>query len=434
MNTGKSGNGKRFLTGWRKLLLYVRIAGHVAARYALHPGLFRWSPAAYSLFLKRALVLLLVFRHSKAVRVSPGFKIHLYLPAYPTPAFFNALEAKLLRTPPGPLTVVFSMTKACGYRCQHCYQRLDAGADLDEATMRKAARAMQDAGVSMFDIEGGEPLLRRERLLNLLRSIDRRSEVWINTVGAALTPEAARELEEAGLFGVMISVHSPDAAAHDAFTGIPGSFAAALRALAVCRRAGLATAVNSVLSEEHLRAGDLARLMELAREADCDFVQLIHPKPAGKWLGRAGMQADPVLIARIRREHVRYNGAGAAGYPALAAQVFEESEDVFGCTSGATDRFYLNANGEVQPCEFLNLSFGNVRTEDFAVILARMRAAFRTPCLDWLCCTQGPEIHRLIAAHGVKSTPLPWEITRELVARWDRGRPTPLYRRIGVYP
>ena len=130
---------------------------------------------------------------------------------------------------------------------------------------------------------------------------------------------------------------------------------------------------------------------------------------------------------------MRYNGRGCADYPSLAAQVFEESDRVLGCTAGAVDRFYIGAAGDVQPCEFLNLSFGNVNDEPFAAILARLRGAFPTPGCDWLCCTQAAAIHRLFVAHKLERTPLPWAVTQELVATWDRGKPTPIYEKLGIY-
>jgi MoaA/NifB/PqqE/SkfB family radical SAM enzyme len=426
--------GSRFLTGGRKLWVYLLIAGHVALRYGLQPGRFHWRPWEYARFICRAARLLAVFRHGKVVRVFRGYKLQLYLPAYPSPAFFHALDSKLLRCPPGPVTVVYSMTKACTYRCLHCYQHRDGGPDLEEDLLLQTARDMRDSGVAMFDIEGGEPLVRFPRLLALLQALDERSEVWINTTGAGLTPEMLQQLKEAGLFGMMVSIHSPDAALHDALTRVPGSFDVACEALRLCHGAGLVAAANSVLAEDEVRTGGLARLMDLARDLGCDFVQLIHPKPAGSWLGRMeGMQRDEALVADLRCEHLRYNSAACLDYPALAAQVFEEAPGVLGCTSGAVDRFYVNATGEVQPCEFLNLSFGNVREEPFATILARMRAAFPTPCSDWLCCTQAGAIHRLYEEHGLTHTPLPPELTRELVATWDRGQPTALYAKLGIY-
>lgn len=423
----------RFHTGLVKAFVYLRILVHVPIHYARRPSCFR-SPAAYFRFLWRALRLLLVFRHNKVVRVFNGYKLHLYLPAYPSPAFFYTIDSKLLRRPPGASTIVFAMTKACSYHCQHCYQRQDSARELDEERMLATARAVRDAGVAMFDIEGGEPFLRYPRLLKLVRALDERSEIWVNTTGAHLQPGQLEELQGSGLFGLMVSIHSPDPARHDQFTGVPGSFDAACRIVRQARGLGLVVALNSVLSEDEARAGGLDRLMELARQLDADFVQLIHPKRAGLWLGHTeGMQSGQDIIHQLQREHLRYNSARMRPYPALAAQVFEEAESVLGCTSGAVDRYYVGANGDVQPCEFLNLSFGNVHDEPFEVIYDRMRSYFRTPCCDWLCCTQAAAIQELAAKHGIKELPIPWTVTRELVDGWDRGRPTPIYRKLGIY-
>ena len=424
---------RHFITGLEKLWIYLRIIAHIPCYYAVRPQFFS-SPVAYCSFLWRAMRLLRVFRHNKVVRVFNGYKLHLYLPSYPSRAFFYAIESKLLRTPPGATTIVFSITKACSYRCPHCYQKNDAAVDLDEDLMVKTALAVRDTGVALFDIEGGEPFLRFPRLLNLTRAFDARCEVWVNTTGAHLKPGMMERLKQAGLFGVMVSVHSPDRETHDAFTGVPGSFDVACDIIRACRRINLAAAFNTVLSEEEIRRGGLDRLMDLARELDCDYVQLIHPKPAGIWLGKKdGMQTEQTLINAIQQAHVRYNSLRMHSYPSLAAQVFEESERMLGCTSGAVDRYYVGASGEVQPCEFLNLSFGNVNEESFATIYERMRSYFKTPCCDWLCCTQADEIHRLFKKYNLQQTPLPWKVTRDLVENWSRGKPTPIYERLGIY-
>jgi MoaA/NifB/PqqE/SkfB family radical SAM enzyme len=300
--------------------------------------------------------------------------------------------------------------------------------------MIRTARMMQEKGVAMFDIEGGEPFLRIERLLRLVETLDKRAEVWVNTTGAGLSTEILNHLKAAGLFGVMVSIHSTDPAVHDEFTGVAGSFNLAVKALRLFREHNLVTAVNSVLSEKELLEGGLPPLMDLARDQDCDYVQLIHPKPAGMWLDRhQDMQTDEGIIRHLHQEHLRYNSRRMKDYPSLAAQVFEESKHVLGCTAGAVDRFYIGAHGEVQPCEFLNISFGNVNDEPFEEILARMRSYFEIPGCDWLCCTQADAIHQLIKKYAIDSTPIRWEHTRELVENWKRGEPTPIYKKLGIY-
>jgi len=423
-----------YLTGFKKTLIYGVIAIHVIGYYLCRPSKFHWSLVRYCRFLKQAFHLLLIFRHNKVVRVFNGYKLHLYLPAYPSKAFFYAIESKLCKEPPSPITIVFSITKACRYKCQHCYQRNDQNQELTESAMIATAQKMQDLGVAMFDIEGGEPLLRYERLLHLVEFLDDRSEIWINTTGDNLTGEKLLELADKKLFGMMISIHSPDPQKHDAFTGIAGSFQTACSALRLCRKNNLVTAINSVLSEEEIKSGKLDNLMALAKELDCDYVQLIHPKPAGKWLGHtAGMQTNPDLLAKIRLAHIYYNSSKTKDFPSLSAQAFEESPEVLGCTAGGIDRFYLNASGELQPCEFLNISFGNVQSESFETIYARMRSAFPYPCCDWLCCARAQEIYAAFQNNQITIAPLPWEITQKLVQNWQGGTQTPLYKKLNIY-
>jgi len=305
---------------------------------------------------------------------------------------------------------------------------------LNEETMLTTAREIVEAGVAMFDIEGSEPFIRFERLLNLVKTLDNRAEIWLNTTGAGAKPGMLKRLKGNGLFGLMVSIHSPDPAIHDKLTGVPGSFQAASDILTTARDLGLVTAFNTVLSENELKEGGIDRIMKLGRELDCDFVQLIHPKPAGVWLGRTEeMQTDRESIEIARTEHLRYNGGSQKGYPALAAQVFEEAPHILGCTAGAVDRFYVGASGEVQPCEFLNISFGNLNEEPFEQIFARMRSHFKQPCTDWLCCTQAEALGEIFKNRDSTDTPLPWEETRKLVENWERGEPTPIYKKLGIY-
>lgn len=417
-----------FITGARKLAVYCRVAIHVALHF-----LFRVPPHRYPVFLYRVLLLLLSVRHNKIVRWGKVYKLQLYMPAYPTKAFFHAL-AKFHRAEPGSITVVMSMTRACTYKCPHCYQGKDGGRDLEMDKLVSAARSMQEMGTSMFDIEGGEPLIRFDRLEQLLAALDDRAEKWINTTGYGLTDEKLDRLEELGLFGVMVSIHSPDPGVHDRFTGVDGSFETAVEAIRKFRDRGILAAINCCLSAEAYLRGELGRVIDIASETGCAYIQVIHTKASGNLLASdpfAGFTEE--LFAEMRQLHLDNNSIGGSGSTALSIQVFEEDESCFGCTAGGVDRFYLGSGGEVQPCEFLNISFGNVNEEPFEKIFARMRSYFSKPCADWLCCTQAGEINRLISESGTGATPLRWEHAKRLVEKWNRGKETRLYRRMGIY-
>ena len=102
---------------------------------------------------------------------------------------------------------------------------------------------------------------------------------------------------------------------------------------------------------------------------------------------------------------------------------------MLGCCCGGIDRFYVGANGDVQPCEFVNISFGNLAEVPFETAYARMRKAFAVPCEEWTCARHADEI----AANAGEMLPLPWSETEKLVANWKGGTPTKVYDKMGIY-
>ncbi len=418
-----------YITGIRKFFLYNRISVHIFFKYITKVRITNFPR-----FIHRSLLLLYNFRHHKIIKVKEGYKLQLYMPAYPSKAFFYALEIKLLNNPPGPISAVFSMTKACAYKCPHCYQRNDKGADLEEKKLTETLLKIRDKGVAFFNIEGGEPFIRFDRLAKLIKNLDNRSEIWINTTGDKATEERLRELKKIGVLGFMVSIHSPDPEKHDSFTRVKGSFNVAVDFIKICKKLNFGITINCVLSESEIREGKLKDMMNLSKKLNCDYVQLIHPKPSGAWIDKKdNMQKEKALIRDIEKMHIYYNSVKTKDYPSLSAQVFEEREEGLGCTAGGIDRFYINANGEFQPCEFLNISFGNVNEEDFDVIYNRMRSYFPTPGEDWLCCTQAEDIRKIMKKYSLFKTPIPWKYTKELVDNWNRGKETKLYKKLKIY-
>lgn len=408
----------RFITGFGKMMFYLRMSLVCAWRFRSLPVL-----------RKAAKFTGIFFRH-KLLKLSSGeYKLDFYMPRYPSEAFFVAMEDKLICKPPRPVSVVFSISKACAYHCPHCYQGLDDAAETPLARMREIVRELRDFGVAAWAVEGGEPLLKFDRLESVLEEI-KGWEVWINSTGFSVTPEKIQRMKELEVTGVMSSVHSVDPVQHDAFTSVPGSFETALNFLRSCREAGMLTGFNTVLSDEQIIHGGIDKIMHLAKENGCDYIQLIHPKGCGLWRHESFDHAKHDQAVQIAcAAQLRYNSAKEKHAPILTAQVFEESPEMLGCTAGGIDRFYIGCSGEVQPCEFVNLSFGNLNMDSFGVIYERMRKTFATPCQEWCCCEHAKEI----AQYKGKTLPIPWSETEKIVSKWKCGTPTRVYQKMGIY-
>ena len=414
-------DNKRFVTGFEKLLFYAGMSLRCAVKLRSLSAL--WKGAQFTRIF---------FCHKLLQLPSGEYKLDFYMPRYPTDAFFTAMKDKLISTPPRPVSVVWSITSACAYRCPHCYQGFDPAEEMPLEKMCQAAREVRNFGVTAWAVEGGEPLLRFARLTALLEEL-RGLEVWVNSTGHSATPEKIARLKELEVTGIMSSIHSVSPGKHDAFTGVKGSFDTALEFLSQCRKAGMLTGFNTVLSDQEIMDGEIDNIMALAQEHKCDYIQLIHPKICGRW-GKekfdSSLHEKAVKIACEAQK--KYNSSRKKNAPILTAQVFEESPEMLGCTAGGIDRFYVGCSGEVQPCEFVNISFGNLCHEPFSAIYERMRSAFPVPSSDWLCGKYGECIADAVAKNGDK-TPLPCRETLELVKDWKSENPTPVYKKMGIY-
>ena len=164
----------------------------------------------FSRFIKRLLFFLSFMKDNKYVKTGNGIKINLYVPSFPTRAFFQACRKVMEFKGKMPaVTVLMSVTSACRFNCRHCYQKHDKGKDVDIHLLIHAARYLQDHGMGFFNVEGGEPFLVFDRLQKLIEATDKRSEILINSTGDGITLERLNILKKNGnLAGIMFSLHT----------------------------------------------------------------------------------------------------------------------------------------------------------------------------------------------------------------------------------
>lgn len=380
--------------------------------------------------LRRLLLFLGKIKKNKFFLYGKDLRVDLYIPYFGTKAFwqaadkFKAIDRKLPCT-----TVLLSITKACRFHCEHCYQRFDKGADSPIEKLAATAKLLQDQGIAFVNIEGGEPFLKYSALHKLCSSIDSRSEIWINSTGDGINSERLQELLRVSpLSGIMFSMHNAHRERMNLFMQSDQAWDIMEEGIRLCHKNGVPAAVNACLPKSAFYDGNFEALMEKAKSLGIMMIQIIHPKPAGEWLNNEFTKFTAKDLEQARYKVRLYNrGAHYKDYPAIYAQIDEEHPDMFGCTAGGTDRFYINAKGDVQPCEFLQLSYGNINKEDFSVIYQRMRADYPTENQSWLCEQIAPKINEIMSGEEELILPLDPEKTREIMKDADRGLRTKLY-------
>lgn len=420
----------RNITGIEKKLFLLRVKVSVFLKFL--PQLIKGqiAPGKFIIFLKRLLLFLAKMKDNKFVRIGQRTRIDLYCPGFPSKGFDTACRKFLVFDQKMPCTtVLISVTSACPYHCHHCYQKYDRGQDVDLHVLVNTVKKLQDLGITFFNIEGGEPFIRYERLKKVCEAIDDRSEIWINSTGYGITRERLLELKKLNVHAIMFSLHSSVPEELNKFMGDDMAWEKMIQAVSLCHETGISVAFNVCLEKSDFYNGNFQEIMKMTKGFHASLIQLIKPKPAGGWL-KTGV--EPFLDTDL--EHVkklvhRYNlDPKFKDYPAISAQVIEEAPERFGCTAGGTDRFYINAKGDLQPCEFLNLSFGNIATDDFALIYDKMRSCFQEPGDCWLCEKYSGEILKVFQEHQLKTLPLPYDLSETIYSKWHRGDKTELYK------
>jgi len=368
----------RFVLGWGRYLLHRRDF-----------PLFRIFPlrsgALYTTKIARDIGL------RKLVQFGDVYFPSLTSPHRPSPAFDRMVANGGLNVGAAgtPLkqhidTAFLAITRRCDLHCQHCYERHNVGSgdELPLARLKEVVAQVQGQGVSSLVFTGGEPMNRFADLLELVHCADKTSsDIHVHTSGHGVSMERAVELKRAGLIAAAVGLDDVDPARHDALRGCRGSHDEAVRALRIFRAAGIFTYVNVCATQRMVRSGDLRRYAELVRDLGVGFIQLLEPRPCGGYLNAP---SGVLLTEDDRRRLVEFflqmnTGKRYRRYPVVHYVAFAESPAQRGCMMGGLSHLCIDSRGNVNPCVFLPVTFGNIMEEDFQTIYRRMRKAIPHP-------------------------------------------------------
>lgn len=300
----------------------------------------------------------------------------LYQPPVPSKAAVSDLTRKLMRIftkAPYPSTCTLQTTNRCQAACVHCSAAFNmAQKERQELTTDEFKKLIDQAlnlGVVNVTLSGGEPLLR-EDILELIAHVDQdRANCMMFTNGALLTREMARRLNEAGIFSVMVSLDSPDEEEHDAMRACPGLFRKAVEGIRNLLEEGVLAGISTYAGHENLKDGKLQQMMELGKELGIQELTVFDTVPTGRYL----RSCDCMLTQEERDEMRRLTEMWRENpdYPLCISMAWINSPQGSGCFA-ANEQFYMTAWGDIGPCDFTPLSFGNVREEPLAAIWQRM--------------------------------------------------------------
>jgi len=342
-------------------------------------------------------------RNERPHRFAGQTRINTFFPPCPSPAFDRFCRAVIDRRRV-PFSTYLAVTSRCPFRCAHCSL---AGRRQAEWTREQALdliAQIKALGTCTIGFTGGEPLLRDD-LEELVAAAGPEMATIVFTTGLGLDDRRAEALARAGVTCVTVGIESDDPARHAAVRGegsaiddlrlsigtersggssqienrksrIDNSWHAARRAVESCRRAGVYAAISTIAARDKLLGGELERMHELGRQWGVGEFRVLAPVATGGWADRGQEMLSDDEMRALADFHVRTNRSGRL--PAVACFAYLESAELFGCGAGY-HHLFIDAAGEVCPCDLTPLSMGNALARPLAEIWAQMGELFDRP-------------------------------------------------------
>lgn len=382
------------------------------------------------LSLRQKLALNYVSKESKFTRIGNKIYTNTFTPYFPSRAYDRFLKGVIAISAGQPLPVVtnFAVTPQCPCNCWHCSFSDRSKKDvLTLEQLRKAIADVQDLGTSVIGLTGGEPLLRDD-LEEIIACIDKRSMPLLFTTGYKLTRQRVKDLKSAGLEIPVISLDHYKAEVHDKGRRQEGIFDYAVNAIRLFQDEGFYVAVSFVPDKPLVSdRQEIFKVIEFFRDIGINDMRLTSPILSGKLTTQPEERLSPENVQTI--VEIQKKCTRTKGYPGVFAYDFFESEKYYGCGAGFNYMF-IDSQGNVCPCDFTMLSFGNIFERPLQEIWAETSRHFRTP---------GPACYANISNDVIFSKktaewPLRKQATLEILDEcpsYDERRLPEFYKRMG---
>lgn len=291
---------------------------------------------------------------------------------------------------PTPRLVFWETTGDCNLRCVHCRREWDAAPPNELST--EEARGLIDQIAdnrwgSILVFSGGEPLMRRDLFELLAHAKARGVTPALATNATRVDDTIAARLASLGVARVSVSLDGPDAATHDAFRGLPGSFEDAISGIRALRRAGIDVQINVTFTKANR---DMAEpMLDLVKQLDACALHVFLLVPVGcgvdlpedirleapeverllTFFDEQATERDLEIRAtcapqaqRIRQQRAR--ARERKGLPPGRGLAWSSK----GCLAGGGIVF-VDAVGKVFPCGYLPVEVGDLRKQSLKEIL-----------------------------------------------------------------
>lgn len=239
---------------------------------------------------------------------------------------------------------------ACNLQCGHCScetLRDDSRRTLTPSEWGGVARQCEDLGVITFGVQGGEPLIY-DRLDEVIHNLHpERNFISIKTNGRVNNPGIYKHLRHIGVDSVTVGFGT-------VLNQTP------VETVQKIIDAGMKPMMSYVISHNSIRSNTFKEIIHLAKQFGC-VLNCSLAVPVGAWETDKEIMLTKEDRAHLnetmrKHRHVRTD--------------FQTNWMKEGC-GGMKEKIYISPYGDVLPCPFVHISFGNVLEEPLETIWRR---------------------------------------------------------------
>lgn len=280
----------------------------------------------------------------------------------------SAYVRKIRKYKPHPTSVLFALTYRCQCKCSHCgvvlYKKPNRK-ELARSEVMKLIEEIKRLGTIWVCFFGGEPLIVPELIEYIKYAKKIGLKVRLDTNGILLNENMVKKLKVSGLDLIGISIDSPFKSMHDKLRGVQGIFEKAISGIKYCKKYRLESYLGTYATKRNLKNGELKKIIDLGKHMRIK-VRILSSVLCGKLLNCNKLSLSKKEIGLLKnlleKDKVYWE----------IFDILDSKEIPFFCMAMNKTLFYISPYGEIQPCSYIPISFGNTRKEPLGKIIKKM--------------------------------------------------------------
>ena len=235
-------------------------------------------------------------------------------------------------------------------------------------------RQLDDLDCISVNITGGEPLLRKD-IVDVVEAINTKTKIVnLITNGINLSEEKLANFKQIGIDSIVVSLESTDESENDVIRGHEGHFKMVMRIIDWAHKINLKMGISLTLGDFNF---DKVYEMITFAKGKTVFLCIAHGGNIGNWANN-----DKIFLSEENAKRILYL---IKKHKDMKIDFSANLSLKPGCPA-MREKIYITPYGDILPCTFNPISFGNLRNKSLQTIWKRM-LAFRkekTDC-DSLC-------------------------------------------------